>query len=383
MFYYLCRIINVTSTILYPTYASYKALKSTTTSSSTTSNSSLTSSSSAGQQQTKELERWTRYWCVIGLVWIYQDWFEWSFNWLPFYFEFKTLFLLWTVLPQIQGSTYLYEFHLSRLIQTHESKIDQVFGNLNQKFKSFGLEVLNRLIKNLRSLILGEQEEVVRSRGNFDREEGGEGRVLKNLLSWVLTTTSGGGNATHGNDQTGNFLRVATNALLHPPTTANPTEGREERGKKKKVESKLRKKQRLERELAALNYSISTSSSDDDDGDDQEEEDEEGLEDEDEEDSSLLCVPRFSNSSSSSSTPNLSKTRLRKPRSRRGDDRGRYVESKLEGGSKESVYEDLGSFETRRELEDYPSKSTNSAGWFGWGGTPDRGKVQNQKGKRD
>lgn len=44
---------------------------------------------------------------------------------IPFYYLFKTTFLLYLALPQTQGSTYIYTRHLYPFLQTHESEIDK------------------------------------------------------------------------------------------------------------------------------------------------------------------------------------------------------------------------------------------------------------------
>lgn len=46
-------------------------------------------------------------------------------NRIPFYYLFKTTFLLYLALPQTQGSTYIYTRHLYPFLQAHETEIDQ------------------------------------------------------------------------------------------------------------------------------------------------------------------------------------------------------------------------------------------------------------------
>ncbi|TPX58816.1 hypothetical protein PhCBS80983_g02883 [Powellomyces hirtus] len=48
--------------------------------------------------------------------------------WLPFYYEVKTLIILWLVVPYTHGSRYLYSTLLHPLLDQHESEIDTAMG---------------------------------------------------------------------------------------------------------------------------------------------------------------------------------------------------------------------------------------------------------------
>jgi len=75
-------------TFLLPSYSTFKALKER-------------------PLREQEIERWTSYWVVVGAVVAFEYTAEWLLSWLPFYWEIKTLFLLFLSLPQFEGSTYL------------------------------------------------------------------------------------------------------------------------------------------------------------------------------------------------------------------------------------------------------------------------------------
>lgn len=55
--------------LLYPLYASYKALRP------------AASSGLTPQEQGERLERWLMYWCVVACVWTWEQWGEWSVAW--------------------------------------------------------------------------------------------------------------------------------------------------------------------------------------------------------------------------------------------------------------------------------------------------------------
>ncbi|GAA5973678.1 hypothetical protein JCM21900_006598 [Sporobolomyces salmonicolor] len=248
MFYYLCRFVSVTASLLYPTYASYKALKSTASSGLT-----------AGEQA-EQLERWLMYWCVMGIVWMWEEWGEWGVKWFPFYYEVKTLVILWLVLPQIQGSTYIYLTHLAPFLASQETDIDSFVTSTRSRAKAIGLEFLNRGIQRARQAILGQV---------FATDAGGNRAPPPYAMDTdeppVLADpyTTGGEGATAASsllNLAGGFMKqygpsalAAGAALLHPmgrrqqqPETVNDRDARQ------------RRKAQLEAELAALSGDASS-----------------------------------------------------------------------------------------------------------------------------
>ncbi|KAF8078784.1 TB2/DP1, HVA22 family-domain-containing protein [Lyophyllum atratum] len=71
-----------------------------------------------------ELQRWSMYWTVIGAFVAFEYLGEWLISWLPFYWEIKTLFLLFLSLPQTEGSTYIYTTYLQPFFAKHEADLD-------------------------------------------------------------------------------------------------------------------------------------------------------------------------------------------------------------------------------------------------------------------
>lgn len=129
-------------TYLYPGYASYKNL-------------------SQRPANEADIERWLMYWSVIGCVVAIES-AEWLINWsvpiqtylaypgvdhptywvmnrpperrslcrLPLYYTIKTIFILYLVLPQTKGASYLYTHHLQPFFNTHEPQIDATLSSL-------------------------------------------------------------------------------------------------------------------------------------------------------------------------------------------------------------------------------------------------------------
>ncbi|PCH33941.1 hypothetical protein WOLCODRAFT_135408 [Wolfiporia cocos MD-104 SS10] len=71
-----------------------------------------------------ELERWAMYWSVLGVVLTFENLAQWLISWFPFYWEVKTLFLLFLSLPQTQGSTLVYATILHPYLTEKEADID-------------------------------------------------------------------------------------------------------------------------------------------------------------------------------------------------------------------------------------------------------------------
>lgn len=56
---------------------------------------------------------------------------------IPFYYPIKTLFLLYLVLPQTQGSTVIYRLHVAPFFALHEHRIDAALGELKTYILNF------------------------------------------------------------------------------------------------------------------------------------------------------------------------------------------------------------------------------------------------------
>ncbi|KAJ7275210.1 TB2/DP1, HVA22 family-domain-containing protein [Mycena haematopus] len=84
-----------------------------------------------------ELERWAQYWAVAGVIIAFQFLGEFLISWLPFYWEVKTLFLLWLALPQTQGSTFIYQMYLEPFLKKNEVTLDADVASINAQTFAF------------------------------------------------------------------------------------------------------------------------------------------------------------------------------------------------------------------------------------------------------
>ncbi|OSD03280.1 hypothetical protein PYCCODRAFT_1477145 [Trametes coccinea BRFM310] len=71
-----------------------------------------------------ELERWGQYWAVVGAFVAVEYVTGWILDWIPFYWEVRTLFLLFLALPQTQGSSWVYTTYLQPFLLKNQADID-------------------------------------------------------------------------------------------------------------------------------------------------------------------------------------------------------------------------------------------------------------------
>ncbi|KAI0361401.1 hypothetical protein OH77DRAFT_1417659 [Trametes cingulata] len=71
-----------------------------------------------------ELERWGMYWSVVGAFVAVEYVSGWLLDWIPFYWEVRTVFLLFLALPQTQGSTWVYTTYLQPFLLKNQADID-------------------------------------------------------------------------------------------------------------------------------------------------------------------------------------------------------------------------------------------------------------------
>ncbi|KAF9076109.1 TB2/DP1, HVA22 family-domain-containing protein [Rhodocollybia butyracea] len=71
-----------------------------------------------------DVERWCMHWSVVGAFVGFEYLAGWFISWLPFYWEMKTVFLLFLSLPQTQGSTFVYKSYMQPFFTKNEKEID-------------------------------------------------------------------------------------------------------------------------------------------------------------------------------------------------------------------------------------------------------------------
>ncbi|KAG1715986.1 hypothetical protein ID866_1151 [Astraeus odoratus] len=93
--------------------------------------------------QDGELQILCMYWAVIGAFIAVENTVGPFISWLPFYWELRTLFLLYLSLPQIQGSTYIYKVYLEPFCRSNEADLDAgIASAASNAFEFFQSRVL-------------------------------------------------------------------------------------------------------------------------------------------------------------------------------------------------------------------------------------------------
>ncbi|KZT02422.1 uncharacterized protein LAESUDRAFT_407438 [Laetiporus sulphureus 93-53] len=94
-----------------------------------------------------ELERWMMYWSVMGAFVAFEYVVEWLVDWLPFYYEAKTVFLLFLSLPQTQGSTWVYTAFMHPFFTVKEADIDAGIDAAQSNLLTYSQERLTALVQ--------------------------------------------------------------------------------------------------------------------------------------------------------------------------------------------------------------------------------------------
>jgi len=100
-----------------------------------------------------DLERLAMYWAVIGIFVAFESSTGWLLSWLPFYWEIRTLFLLYLSLPQTQGSTYVYKSFLEPFCAKNEADLDAGIDSAQSNVLGFCQARISNLIEIFWSIV--------------------------------------------------------------------------------------------------------------------------------------------------------------------------------------------------------------------------------------
>ncbi|XP_045841605.1 receptor expression-enhancing protein 4 isoform X2 [Meles meles] len=122
----LCRLVVLVFGMLYPAYASYKAVKT---------------------KNIREYVRWMMYWIVFALFMAVETFTDIFISWFPFYYEIKMAFVLWLLSPYTRGASLLYRKFVHPSLSRHEKEIDTCIVQAKERsyetVLSFGKRGLN------------------------------------------------------------------------------------------------------------------------------------------------------------------------------------------------------------------------------------------------
>ncbi|GLI69129.1 hypothetical protein VaNZ11_013684 [Volvox africanus] len=117
--YYLCLITQV----VYPTYASLKAIQSVSKVDDT---------------------QWLTYWVIYAISTTFEAVAEFVLEWIPLYYEIKLLIIIWMIAPGTQGARKLYEEYILPQFLKHDKFFERFFGKADAALNS---DVVNTIAK--------------------------------------------------------------------------------------------------------------------------------------------------------------------------------------------------------------------------------------------
>ncbi|XP_076644559.1 uncharacterized protein LOC143354395 [Halictus rubicundus] len=98
---------------LYPAYASYKAVRT---------------------KNVKEYVKWMMYWIVFALFTCAETFTDVFFSfWFPFYYEIKTILVIWLLSPATKGSSILYRRFVHPALIRREAEIDETLQRVTEQ----------------------------------------------------------------------------------------------------------------------------------------------------------------------------------------------------------------------------------------------------------
>ncbi|MCJ1379831.1 hypothetical protein MMC17_002934 [Xylographa soralifera] len=136
MFDLIPNVVSSLLTILFPVFASYKALRTS---------------------DPAQLTPWLMYWVSFALVTLFEAWTWYLVSWIPLYAYIRLMILSYLVLPQTQGARLLYQSHIHPFLAQHEASIEQFITTTHDRAKKAGLGYIEQLIEYLKSSLFGMQ----------------------------------------------------------------------------------------------------------------------------------------------------------------------------------------------------------------------------------
>ncbi|KAL1301867.1 hypothetical protein AAFC00_006049 [Neodothiora populina] len=136
MFGIVADLLTTVTSVCFPVYASYKALRTS---------------------DPAQLTPWLMYWTTLSLFMATESFFHPIISWFPFYSWIRFGTHLYLVMPGQQGSVYLYQTYIHPFLAHHEREIDSGIAQSHERAKQAGLQYLKQAIEWARVNVLGLQ----------------------------------------------------------------------------------------------------------------------------------------------------------------------------------------------------------------------------------
>ncbi|KAG8530031.1 uncharacterized protein KY384_005513 [Bacidia gigantensis] len=134
MFDIIPNLLTSIITVLFPVFASYKALRTS---------------------DPAQLTPWLMYWVVLSLFILVDFWIGWLTYYLPFYAWIRLFVLSYLVLPQVQGAKTLYQSYIHRFFRKYELEIEHSITSMHERAVAAGLGALKKFISYVKENVLG------------------------------------------------------------------------------------------------------------------------------------------------------------------------------------------------------------------------------------
>ncbi|KAI7151055.1 hypothetical protein KC319_g13749, partial [Hortaea werneckii] len=115
MFGFIADILTSVTSILFPIFASYKALRTS---------------------DPANLAPWLMYWPTLSLFLLVESQLYFILYWVPFYSWIRLGIHLYLVAPGQQGSVYIYREYIHPFLEEHERQIDRMISDGHEKAKA-------------------------------------------------------------------------------------------------------------------------------------------------------------------------------------------------------------------------------------------------------
>lgn len=117
---YAAELLTTTLKVAYPTYASYKAIKTETSSDDTI---------------------WLIYWVVIAVESFIEAYLLPFVSWVPFFMLLRLLFYIWLQLPVFNGSILLFRRYIEPFFEKHSKEMNAVTSTDSDDAKDMKAQV--------------------------------------------------------------------------------------------------------------------------------------------------------------------------------------------------------------------------------------------------
>ncbi|KAB8069620.1 TB2/DP1, HVA22 family-domain-containing protein [Aspergillus leporis] len=202
MFGIFADLLSSAITILFPIFASFKALRSS---------------------HPSQLAPWLMYWVVLSAILMAESWTVWILGWLPFYSWIRLFFFSYLVLPQTQGAQIVYQTYVDPFLAQHEREIEEFIGRSHERAKALGLQYFYQALDWVRENVfhLPAQQQAAPPPAT------GPAAYAQSLLSRFYIPTAAGGNANAPAQNT-DWLSAIGSAVASMTSTGQSSDARAE-----------------------------------------------------------------------------------------------------------------------------------------------------------